>query len=154
MVLSALGLVALAILVLGCGGGSSGSSEEGSETATLTRAEILNQANAICKQSQVLREKRYNVANEWLEEAGGHMTPPLRKKIIRYMVVSPVESLGQELKNLGSSNGNGKAIERYATTLGEEAVKARAKPLTVASGYAFAAADKRAGGLGLTNCAL
>jgi hypothetical protein len=117
----------------------------------MTRMEFVKEANELCERTKKTTEARFNVANKWVP-AESVPSPPLREKIIRFMVLQPTEALSRELHELGPSVEMDAKAESYADALGKDLQKARKAPLAVASGAAFVASDELAAELGLSQC--
>jgi hypothetical protein len=104
------GVAALAVLVVGCGGGDDSSSEE-----TLTKAQYVNEATAICSQGgkETAKElsvylKKNNLAQPNEAQAG---------KAIEVVVLPAFRSQVEELSELQAPEGDEAQIESMLQSL-------------------------------------
>src|SRR6185312_5913103 len=108
-VLTASAIVAVAI-VAGCGGGGTSTTTVTTgnsgrqERQALASTAYIRQANLLCKVSKEERERRLETTNSWVNPDTG-VTPQLREKIVRYVVIAPTEQLSKKLQDLGPVNG-------------------------------------------------
>jgi len=157
-VLTASAIVAVAI-VAGCGGGGTSTTTVTTGNSGLQERQALaitayiRQANLLCKVSKEERERRLETTNSWVNPDTG-VTPQLREKIVRYVVIAPTEQLSKKLQELGPVNGADKHLESFVGTLEEDAKRAKAKPLTAFRGTAFVKTDLLAKDLALDDCVI
>lgn len=145
--LGRMSLALAALAVAGCGrsGGS------GEEAEARSPAEFVKAASALCKRSREVTGRRLETAKTWAA-AGAGMTRALRERVIRFMVVSPAESLSRELQRLAPIRGGDRRLEAYPETLARDASRARSHPFRVAAGTAFVASDTIANERDISAC--
>jgi hypothetical protein len=110
-------LVALAALVAGCGGGG----DTTDETVTLTKAEFIEQGDAICKEAN---EENEAEAEEFAEENGFTLEKASKDQLEEAVAEVLVPSLNQqmeELDNLGAPKGDEDQVEEIIVSVEDAA---------------------------------
>lgn len=107
-------VVALGVLVMGCGDdSSSGSSGDGTvETSSLTKAQYIKQVNKICEDGS---EKFALGVSTYLKK---HSSDPkssgeIGADTLRVAVLPEVEAMNEEIEELGAPEGDEEKIEAY-----------------------------------------
>jgi uncharacterized protein YcfL len=141
-----LALAALAALMLvGCGGGD--------ETTSLTRAQFVKQANAICKAQE---ERRENIIRKAI--AGQDQTkllPLAQREEIVIETVAPYESMAEEMSSLATPEGDEPKVEKIIQEMEKAAKSVRSDPATaLGSTSQFQEANNLTTRYGLTECAI
>lgn len=107
-------LVALAALIAGCGGGDETTD---SATVTLTKAEFIEQGDAICKEASEDNEAE---AEEYAEENGFVLEKASKQQLEEAVAEVLVPSLNQEaeeLDALGAPEGDEDKVEEIVVAL-------------------------------------
>jgi hypothetical protein len=144
----AISVLALAAVVAGCGGGddTSGSS------ATLTKAQFIKQADAICgdanKQSQKDAEAFAEKNDFTLEKASEEQL----EDAISAVFVPSLNQQVEELSALGAPDGDEEQVEAITDALQDAATEIKDDPSTVLAGKALAEPAKLANDYGLKVC--
>ncbi|HKH64487.1 MAG TPA: hypothetical protein VKA35_03385 [Solirubrobacterales bacterium] len=149
-------LVALALAVAGCGGGddSTGSTEV-SVNADLTKAQFLQQANAICaKANQELDQEIEEFAKE--HNLGGKKEPTkevLAEAAEEILLPSATRQV-EEIRDLGAPAGEEKAVDKILTAAEKAVEESEEDPAKAAlsTGGPFTDANKLASDYGLKRC--
>ena len=115
-------LVALAALVAGCGGGDSDTS------ASLTKAEFIKQADAICEEGN----ESINVAvDEFAEEKGTttqKMTKKQQEEFVEQVIAGDIRSQAEEIDALGAPDGDEGQIEAMVEAVEDGADEIEEEP--------------------------
>jgi len=135
--------VALTLLIGGCGGGDS-------ESATLTKAQFIKEANSICLKGEA---KRGQVLNEVSQGLSGSNISPGQKEQLVLEVLTPYEGTTAQLAELDVPDGEEKRVEAIVAAMEEAADRVKADPNTaIVSTAPFNKANKLARGYGLDRC--
>jgi hypothetical protein len=116
-----------------------------------TKVSAISKADAMCARSQKERTAKLETANGWV--TGSNPNQALKEKIVRFVMVAPVEDLAGELSSLAAAEGN-TSVSNYADQLAKDVEAIGAKPMTAYSGVAFEESDHLAAIAGLSNCSL
>ena len=138
-------VTAVALLAVGCGSGQS------SETETVTRAEFLAKAQAICKRGTAKLDKQYN---HWAERARFHADSEafMNKKAEKVILPSKVQKV-KELRALELPEVGEKKLEIFLAAMEEGIEKGRKDPSSLRVGdYAFQRAFEMSESVGLQVC--
>ena len=106
-------LIALGALVTGCGGGD----ETTDETVTLTKAEFIEQGDAICRKSSDQSEKE---AEEFAEEndfALEKATNEQLEEAVSEILVPSLNQQAEELDALGAPEGDEETVGEIVVSL-------------------------------------
>jgi hypothetical protein len=106
-------LVALGALVAGCGGGD----ETANETVTLTKAEFIEQGDAICEEGNAESEKE---AEEFAEDNDFDIEKASEEQLeeaISEVLVSNLSRQVEELDALGAPEGDEDEVEEIIVSL-------------------------------------
>jgi hypothetical protein len=119
-----LGAVVMASLILaGCGGGDD-------ETASLTRAEFIEQGNAVCKAAEKERgellqgAEKLNKPGETLDKAG-------KEKLVITVAAKPYRKMAEELEALGAPEGEEERVEAIIEAMKVASQQAEENPIKV-----------------------
>lgn len=99
-------LVALAAVVAGCGGG-----DDSDTSASLTKAEFIKKADAICEEGN---ESINTEVDEFAEEKGTtpeKMTKEQQEEFVEQVVAGEIHSQAEEIGDLGAPSGDEEQIE-------------------------------------------
>jgi hypothetical protein len=140
-------LIAIALIVAGCGGGGSDSS-----TAALTKAEYLKQANAICKKGQQEREAAVNELAE--EVKPGADVGELPKAGLVKAIIDPLGNMVDELAALPAPEGDEEQVEEIVEAYEKPVEEIEEEENAAFQGGLFQEADKKALKYGIEDCSL
>lgn len=136
-------LAALSLIIVGCGGGDD-------STASLTKAQYIKQANAICKKGE---EERAALLQSATENVNREFTDAEKEKVVMTVFVPPYRKTIKELKALGLPEGDEEKAEAIVKAMEESAKKIEAEPLKGLEDISqFEEPNKLASDYGLTNC--
>jgi hypothetical protein len=144
------GALAVVLAAAGCGGSS-----DGGTTSSISKAEFVNQANAICQSGH---EKLHTDFLAFSKEKGGNPTPS-KAEYDEYIEKVVAPDLGQEIvseiRALGVPEGDNGSVEAMLTAVEEGVAKAKEEPRLALedNGVTFAKAIKLATAYGLKVCA-
>lgn len=116
------GLLALVLLVAGCGGGGDSSSE------ALTKAEFIKQGDEICKKAEAQLEDE---AEEFAEENEIDTENPSKvekEEVIETVVAPALHRQAEEIGELGAPSGEEEAVEEILEALETGADELEAEP--------------------------
>jgi len=144
-------LAALAAGVAGCGGGDDGDT---GTTASLTKAEFLKQADAICKRENSKLESEFE---EFAKESGFQGKEPSKEQnveVIEEVLVPNVSNQRDEIEELGAPDGEEDKVEAILDALGEGIEEVEGDPEAVLDPQSdpFGKANELAGDYGLKAC--
>ena len=154
VVLAAAGLLAMALLVAGCGSDSDTGTASDEAPAALAKPQFVKQANQICAQG--LKEKDQAVAVSLKEsaQAGGPPTSKDIEKMVEEAVLPSYDKTIDQLGQLGVPKGDEAKVEKMIGEF-EAAIKtAEADPVKATKKNVFEAADEAAEDYGLDACNL
>jgi hypothetical protein len=135
---------ALALLLAGCGGG-------GGSTATLSKAEFIKQADAICKKAQQAESKKLR---EYVREHPEILTiqPEIKKDRLVLALASPlVQREAGRLGALPAPKGEEEKVAAIVAAIEEGVKKAEEDPLSTVRGT-YLQASKLSTEYGLRQC--
>lgn len=142
----AAGLMTLALLVAGCGGGDD-------ETTSLTRAQFLKQANAMCEEQE---ERRNQVIQDLIKGRDQSKLLPLERREKLILEILPAyEEVPEKLNALGAPEGDEEKVEAITEAMEKAARDVRSDPgKALESTDQFLQANKLSTEYGLENCAI
>jgi hypothetical protein len=111
-------LVLVAALVAGCGG------DDSDTTASLSKAEFIKQADAICEKSESKVSSEFEdfaKENDWSEDE--EPTKEQQEEAIAEVIGPSVQSQAEEIRELGAPEGDEKTINKMLTAV-EDGVEA------------------------------
>lgn len=149
------GLLAIALLVAGCGSDSDTGAASDEAPAALTKPQFVKQANQICAQG--LKEKDQAVAvslKESAAQSGGPPTPQDIKKMVEEAVLPSYGKTIDQLGQLGAPKGDEAKVEKMIGEFEAGMQTAEADPVEATKKNVFEAADKAAEAYGLDACNL
>lgn len=134
-------LVALAMVVAGCGGDS--------DTAeALTRAQFTKEANAICKDSD---RERATIFQE--KSASPSLSDVEQEELVEEAFIAPYQEMIDSLNELGVPKGDEKEVEAIIQEMEDALAKLEDDPLGgLASTEMFEKANKLSSKYGLNGC--
>jgi predicted small secreted protein len=143
-------LVASAMLVAGCGGGSDSSES----TSSLTKAEFVKQGNAVCAEGNKEIEEGFE---EFEKEHGSQSKQPTKAQLteaIETIVLPAVRRQVEGVKALGAPSGEAAEVEAITDAAEEALEKSEEDPasLTTEKADPFAKANELANEYGLVKC--
>ncbi len=145
----AISVLALAAVAAGCGGGDDSGD---SSSATLTKAEFIKQADAICgdanDQSQKDAEEFAKENDFTLEKASEEQL----EDAIAAVFVPSLNQQAEELSALGAPEGDEEQVEAITNALEDTAAEIKDDPGTVLDGNALTKPAKLADAYGLKVC--
>lgn len=149
-------LVAVGVLAVGCGDdSSSGSSDDGAiETSSLSKAEFVKQANAICAEGN---EDLFTQLGTYLNKNASSSKDPeeVAADAMRQAVLPGVEGQIEEIRELGAPSGDEEQIEAFLAAQ-ESSVESLEQQRSISLNTDVSSAFKRAGQLaqryGLQEC--
>jgi hypothetical protein len=138
--------LALAFGASGCG---SGGGERATTTTdpTLTKAQWVRQADAVCAKVDQRQATLYGKLNQL-------PSPPAEDEAawFEYIVVPPLESEVEELASLGLPKESRKAVEGFLDAFAVAVDKAAESPAVILTGSPFKAAEELALRVGFKTC--
>lgn len=140
-------LIAIALIVAGCGGGGGSSS-----TAALTKAQYVKQADAICKKGQQEREAAVNELAE--EVKPGAEAGELPKAGLVKAIIEPLGNMVDELAALPAPEGDEEQVEEIVEGYKKPVEEIEAEESVAFNGALFQEADNKALKYGIENCVL
>jgi hypothetical protein len=149
--------IAVAALATGCGSSGSGGSTEsvGSgeitvETGSLSKADFITRADAICAQSRTELEHKYGA----ILKVNGSSQGGVADEIVNEALVPAYEQQIDEISALGAPSGDEKEVTAYLEAIQLGLEEAQANPAkTVQRLTPFGKAIIRAKAYGLKGCA-
>ncbi|HEX3293622.1 MAG TPA: hypothetical protein VHR38_07770 [Solirubrobacterales bacterium] len=142
----ALIVVAIAVLIAGCGGGDD-------TTSSVTKAQFIRQADKICNHA----DKRQEVLSKKfsIEAAGKNATKADQIRILRAVGLQPLKLEGEELGALEAPDGDEEQVEEMVSAFEDAFAEADAEPLSMLQepNGPYAQAGKLAAAYGLKACA-
>jgi hypothetical protein len=146
-------VIAAALLVIGCGGGSGDSSS----VSSLSKKEFIVKADAICRKgNERMQAELFKVLRK--NRVGGKLTKPSladNEKFIAAVLIPDLKQEISELKALGVPEGDEERVDAIVAALEEGLETAEENPETVAAGSSdmvFGIASRLAGEYGLEVC--
>jgi hypothetical protein len=140
-----LGILALALLAAGCGGGDG---DDASAETAITKAEFVKQGNAICQKAT---EKFSRQAEALLEELGADESPGDRPATD---LVSLLETEADEIRALGAPAGDEAEVDAILSGIEQTADSLESGEGSGDGTSAYAQAEKPADAYGLDACPL
>lgn len=148
------GLLVLALVAVGCGGGGDDSSGDGTESSSsLTKAEFIKQGDEICKKGDAAIEGE---ANEFAKENGIDTEKPTeaqQEEVIGQVVGPAIKRQSEEIADLGAPEGEEEAVEDIVEAVSKGAVEIEEDPKSALEGKnPLAEAGKLAKAFGFKQC--
>jgi hypothetical protein len=140
----------IALLVAGCGSSDDSTTDAADNGETLTKAEFVKQANAICAGGNKEIENGFEELAE--EEGISEKKPPseeFQEEAIESVVIPGVQSQLDEIRALGFPDDEAEAIVESAE---EDLEEAEEDPKTLGETDGFKETNKEARAYGLTVC--
>ncbi len=125
------GVATLAVLVAGCGGGSSSDSTSGE---TLTKSEFIKQGDEICKKGNAAIEGE---ANEFAEEKGIDTEKPTeaqQEEVIEAVVAPAIREQAEAIGDLGAPEGEEAKVEAIVAAVEEGSEEMETNPKSLLEG--------------------
>lgn len=141
-------LVAIAVIATGCGGGGS------STTASITKAEFVKKANAICAAGNKRNQAEFEAyARKSGLQEGEEPSQAEDKELAETILLPSVSQEVEEIKALGIPGEEGEGAEAVIESAEESIAKGEEDPAAlVTSGKTFAKTNELAHEYGLTVC--
>ena len=149
---SIFGLLAIALIAAGCGGGD----DSTSTTAALTKAQFLKQGNQICAEgNKEINTGFEEFAKENNIKENQEPTQAQREELAETVLLPSVTKQVEGVDGLGAPSGDEEQVEEIIDAAEEAIEEGEQDPAAlVAEGEdSFAKVDKLAGEYGLTACA-
>lgn len=143
------GVLAIALIVAGCGSSSDDT------TASLTKAEFIAQADAICKKGNDEIESEFNAfAKENDIKENEEPSKEQGAELVETVLVPNVKNQSEEIRDLGAPSADEEEITAMLDALDEGVEEAEAEPETVFTSKTdpFGPANKIAKEYGLKVC--
>jgi hypothetical protein len=125
------GALAIAI-VAGCGGG--GDSTTGSDSSSLTEAEFIKQADAICEKGDKESSKEVEAFVEENNVDTNKPTTKQQEEVITEVVAPNVQGQVEQISELGAPSGDEKKIEAMVDAVEEGVEEIEADPKKLIEG--------------------
>jgi hypothetical protein len=125
--------IVFAVLAAGCGS-SSDSGGEATAAGTITKAEYIKKANAICLKA---REEIVNPAVSRLEKVAAEQPDKLPQeelKMVRFLIIPKVEEEVAQLRALGFPKGDKPTLEKFLKLTEDVVTEAEEEPETFVNG--------------------
>jgi hypothetical protein len=108
-------VVAISMIVVGCGGG-----DDSTDSASLTKAQFVKQADAICTEGDKQNEKEFeDFAKEHNLSEGKEPSKAVQEEAVQEIVVPGVRQQIEEIDDLGAPKGDEAKIEDVVTSVEE-----------------------------------
>jgi hypothetical protein len=118
------GIVAIAVVVAGCGG-----SDDSSDTTALTKQQFIAQADAICKQgNKEIEEGLESFAKENDIPQNQEPSKAQGKEIVETVFVPSIDNQAEEIRALGAPSGDEDEISALLDSLDESIEEAEEDP--------------------------
>lgn len=149
LIATLLGVVAIVVIVAGCGSSSD------TTTASLTKAEFISQANAICKKGNAEVESEFQA---YAKKNGLKQNEEPSKEegveLAETILTPNVKNQSEELRALGAPSGDEEEITAMLDSLDKGVEEAEADPEALFAGKSepFKDASQKAQKYGLTAC--
>jgi hypothetical protein len=150
-------LTTLALVIAGCGSGSDSGSDTGSEKETLTKAEFITQADALCKK---IDEREFGEVTAWTKandkQLDGLPLEERSKRVLAAILVPSVRNEAKEIKALGIPEGDEEQLEKFFEEVDVALKKTEKEPLIVTGTLKespFFGSYKRGRAYGFKECA-
>lgn len=141
------GVLAVLAVGAGCGGDD--------DSSSLTKAEFVKQADAICKKQE---EKKNNELTAAYEKLGKEKKEGKKEQeaVITDVALPPISQMTEELADLGAPEGEEEKVEEMVGAFEEEVQKIEDDPAGTLTGKVgtFDEANKLAKDFGLKDCSL
>jgi hypothetical protein len=126
------GILAVALILVGCGGDSSDSSSEDSDsTASLSKAEFIKQADAICKEGGKKAQSEFVAFTEEKKTPEGKEPTTAQWEEIGTRILAPaLQQQADEIRQLGVPSGDDDQIEEFLDGVDEAVEKVEESPET------------------------
>ena len=149
------GVLALAVVAAGCGGSDDSTDTGAAATATLTKAELIKQGDAICKEGNEEIEAGF----ERFEEEKGipKNQEPSRAQgveIVETVILPNLASQSESIRGLGAPAGEEKQVGELLDSLDQAIATAEGDPKALFDEDTdpFAAANAKAQAYGFAEC--
>jgi hypothetical protein len=142
-------VISLTAVVAGCGG-SVGSGD--STTSTLTGAEYVKEANAICKTARV--ERKASFLKAWKSHPGAANSNTAKEELVLGVIMPPIAQMNKELGELQPPSSQAAAAKKLVASFDREIKLIQANPISLFTGEhgQFTTADELAIANGLKQC--
>ena len=137
-------LFALAALFAGCGDDDSGDSGDSGSTETLTKAEFIEQGNAICAEGNKKLDKLF-------PQAPGQPGTPAFDDFAATKIIPNIEAQVRAIDELPAPEGDEEQVDAIISAADDALAKLDEDPSLIA-GDVFAEANRLASDYGLTVC--
>ncbi|HEU5063122.1 MAG TPA: hypothetical protein VFT79_08240 [Solirubrobacterales bacterium] len=142
--LVASGLIGLLVLLGGCGGGD--------ETTSLTKAEFVKVANAVCKRHNEQREQKIAAAVAGFDQKTEELSAAEKEDLI-LEISAPYEKATAELKALDAPEGDQEKIGSIIKAMEEASQEVKENPkAAITTTSMYDKANKLIDDYGLTDC--
>lgn len=150
----ALSLAAIPLLLAGCGESDSTAGDTADDSAAISKAQFVAQANAICAKTN---QELTKIAEDFTEENTLSAQQQLTKAQVgelSKLALPPIVRQFEEIRALGVPAGDEKQVNAYLSAADEAIEKGEAEPTAIygANGGAFAKANRLATAYGLDKC--
>lgn len=139
-----------AMAIAGCGGG------DDTATASLTKAEFVKQANAICTKNQREMEEQFELFSSKLKDRAGASPNVVKafKEEVANVAIPGLEKQIEELRALPVPSGEEENVELILERQEETLEKVKEEPEFRTSGGPYEELNKPASDYGLTECSV
>lgn len=152
---AAVSISIVGILVAGCGGGGGSGTGGTANNDTLTKAEFIKEADAICRAANDTVESE---AEEFAKENGIDTEKPTtaqQEEVVSRVVAPNIRRQGEEIGELPAPSGDEEKVQAILSAVESGAEEAEEEPGSLVKGTAggpFAEATKLAHEYGLKVC--
>jgi hypothetical protein len=152
LIASTCGVLAIALLAAGCGGGD----EETESTASLTKAQFIKQADGICKAGEEEIEVKFESFAK--EHKLSDKTPPSHKEseeAANTILIPAIAGEVKEIRGLGAPSGESEQVDELLSSVEAALDGARKDPVKFIESEGegeFAKANRMAREYGLKVC--
>ncbi|HVQ57395.1 MAG TPA: hypothetical protein VMS60_00670 [Solirubrobacterales bacterium] len=138
--LAILALPVVAFALIGCGSGDSG---------PLKKSAFVEEANAICVEAE---QERKQGTEDLVDD--GDVDPSEEAEVVSEALVSPVQTMTEELGDLSPPKGDEKQVKAIVAAFEDGVAKVEADPVGAEEKLPFAKANELALEYGLTDCTI
>lgn len=136
--------VLVAALISGCGG-----DDDSTTTATVSKAQFVKEADAICKKTELEQEK---LVNKYYVRLNPNELKAKGEKLVRLAALPPLQTQAEELSELPLPEQGEKEAKAYMKAFEAGLQEAEEDPKSLLEGKAFADAEAQAAKVGFKVC--
>jgi hypothetical protein len=151
-----LSAAALAILLAagGCGGSDSSAADVTVETGSLSKAQFIKRADAICEANRAQFTREFTAFAQKIQRSSKAAQEASNDDPVEKILIPNFQKDINEISNLGAPSGDEQEVGAFLEALGQRLEEIRERPTILEETVTpFAKAEKLAKAYGLTGCA-